>query len=233
MKIRLENVVKRFDDNTAVDNFSAVIESGELVTLLGPSGCGKSTMLNMLSGILYPTEGKIYFDDDDVTYMPSDKRGVGLVFQNYALYPHMTVYDNMAFGLRNRHMPKDEIHKRVMDAAKILDIEEYLDRKPKAMSGGQRQRLAIARAMLKKPDILILDEVLAVGDGAFRRKSESKMIEIIRNGTTTLLVSHSVSQVRKLCNKVLWLDHGRQMNFGSTKTVCDAYEEFLNQKRRN
>ena len=107
MKIRLENVVKRFDDNTAVDNFSAVIESGELVTLLGPSGCGKSTMLNMLSGILYPTEGKIYFDDDDVTYMPSDKRGVGLVFQNYALYPHLTVKQNILFPLENMKMEKE------------------------------------------------------------------------------------------------------------------------------
>ena len=122
MKIRLENIVKRFDDNTAVNDFSAEIESGELVTLLGPSGCGKSTMLNMLSGILYPTEGKIYFDDDDVTYVSPEKRGIGLVFQNYALYPHMTVLENICFPLEIKKVPKKE---RIERAKKMAESGKY------------------------------------------------------------------------------------------------------------
>ncbi|MBO4219288.1 MAG: ABC transporter ATP-binding protein, partial [Erysipelotrichaceae bacterium] len=160
MKIRLENIVKKFDDNTAVDDFSAVIESGELVTLLGPSGCGKSTMLNMLSGILTPTSGKIWFDDDDVTFMSPEKRGVGLVFQNYALYPHMTVMENICFPLEIKKVPKAERIKKATEMAKLVHVESMMNRKPGQLSGGQQQRVAIARALVKEPRLLLLDEPL-------------------------------------------------------------------------
>ena len=141
MRVKIDNLTKRFGDFTAVDNFNMTFEDGKLVALLGPSGCGKSTMLNMLSGILPVTEGKIYFDDDDVTNMPPQDRGVGLVFQNYALYPHMSVLENIAFPLEIQKVPVAERKEKAKEMAALVHVDQLLDRKPSALSGGQQQRL--------------------------------------------------------------------------------------------
>ena len=167
MKVVLENLTKKFQnrnrkdkkDVIAVDDFNLEIPDGKLVGLLGPSGCGKSTMLYMISGLLTPTEGKIYFGENDVTKVPTENRGVGLVFQNYALYPHLTVKQNIIFPLQNlkgkNKLTKEEMDKRAYNAAKIVQIDEFLDRKPNALSGGQQQRVAIARALVKMPPVLL------------------------------------------------------------------------------
>ena len=222
MRIRLENIVKRFDDNTAVNDFSAVIESGELVTLLGPSGCGKSTMLNMLSGILYPTEGKIYFDDDDVTFMSSEKRGIGLVFQNYALYPHMTVFDNMAFGLKLRKMPKAEIKRKVEEAARILDITHLLDRYPKAMSGGQKQRVALGRAIVRDPKVFLLDEPLSNLDAKLRASMRTEITKLHnRLGTTFIYVTHDQVEAMTMATRIVVMKDGFIQQVDSPQNLYD------------
>ena len=149
MEVRLEGLTKKFTDVVAVDNVSVVFPSGKLTGLLGPSGCGKSTTLFLLAGLYNPTEGKIFFGDEEVTEIPPEKRGIGLVFQNYALYPHMSVEKNIMFPLENMKMPKAEAKQIAYEMAKLVQIEELLDRKPKQLSGGQQQRVAIARALAK------------------------------------------------------------------------------------
>ena len=162
MRVRLEHLTKKFSDVTAVSDFSASLEHGELISpARAPSGCGKSTILNMLAGILPVTDGKIYFDDDDVTYMPPEKRGIGLVFQNYALYPHMTVLQNICFPLEVQKVPKAERLARAMDIAKLVHVDTMMKRHPAELSGGQQQRVAIARALVKNPRLLLLDEPLS------------------------------------------------------------------------
>ncbi|MER1998120.1 MAG: ABC transporter ATP-binding protein, partial [Arthrobacter sp.] len=172
MKVVLENLTKRFParnkkggEVTAVDNFNFEIPDGQLIGLLGPSGCGKSTTLNLISGLETPTEGKIYFGDEDVTNLPPENRGVGLVFQSYALYPHLTVRENIMFPLQNlkgdARPSKEEMERRVLEAAKLVQIDGLMERKPGEMSGGQQQRVAIARAVVKMPKVLLLDEPLS------------------------------------------------------------------------
>ena len=180
MKIVLKNLTKRFPargknasgDVIAVNDFNFEIPDGKLIGLLGPSGCGKSTALNLISGLLAPTSGRIFFEDDDVTDIPPEKRGVGLVFQNYALYPHLTVRKNIMFPLENlkgeAKLTKPEMQERVMNAAKLVQIEELLERKPSELSGGQQQRVAIARALVKLPKVLLLDEPLSNLDARLR-----------------------------------------------------------------
>ena len=174
MRVVLDHITKRFADVTAVSEFSATLEDGELVSLLGPSGCGKSTLLNMLSGILPVSGGKIYFDDQDVTSMPPEKRGIGLVFQNYALYPHMTVMGNICFPLETQRVPKAERIERANEIAKLVHVDMLMNRKPSELSGGQQQRVAIARALVKNPRLLLLDEPLSNLDARLRLKCERK-----------------------------------------------------------
>ena len=204
MKVRVENLVKKFNDNTAVDNFTCEIASGELIALLGPSGCGKSTMLNMLSGILMPTSGKIYFDDDDVTYMPPEKRGVGLVFQNYALYPHMTVLQNICFPLEIQKVPKAERLERAMEMAKLVHVETMLDRRPGQLSGGQQQRVAIARALVKTPRLLLLDEPLSNLDARLRIEMREEIRRIQQEtGVTTIFVTHDQEEAMSISDHIV------------------------------
>ena len=181
MKIVLEHLTKRFpnrnkkvrEDIIAVNDFSFEIPDGRLIGLLGPSGCGKSTALNLISGLLKPSEGKIFFGEDDVTNLPAENRGVGLVFQNYALYPHLTVKQNIQFPLENLKgkdkLSKEEMNRRVLEAAKLVQIEMLMDRKPSELSGGQQQRVAIARALVKMPKVLLLDEPLSNLEGHLLR----------------------------------------------------------------
>lgn len=222
MKIRLENIVKRFDDNTAVDNFSAIIESGELVTLLGPSGCGKSTMLNMLSGILTPTEGKIYFDEDDVTYVTPEKRGIGLVFQNYALYPHMTVLENISFPLEIKKVPKAERHQRAKEMAELVHVETMLNRKPGQLSGGQQQRVAIARALIKNPRLLLLDEPLSNLDARLRIEMREEIRRIqLETGVTTIFVTHDQEEAMSISDHIILMKLGVLQQYDKPQYLYD------------
>ena len=186
MKVELQNLTKIFPSRNkkenseviAVNNFTFEIPDGKLVGLLGPSGCGKSTTLYMISGLQKPTSGKIFFGDEDVTELSPENRGIGLVFQNYALYPHMTVKQNILFPLQNLKgedkMSKQDMLKRAYEAAKLVQIDELMDRKPSELSGGQQQRVAIARALVKMPRVLLLDEQLCYHSGRRKRAPHEK-----------------------------------------------------------
>ncbi len=209
MKITIENLTKKFGDVTAVNNFNATIESGELVALLGPSGCGKSTMLNMLSGIFPATSGKIYFDDDDVTNVGAEKRGVGLVFQNYALYPHMTVLENIAFPLEIKKVKKAEREAKAIEMAKLVHVDMLLNRKPKELSGGQQQRVAIARALIKNPRVLLLDEPLSNLDARLRIEMREEIRRIQQETKiTTLFVTHDQEEAMSISDKIVLMKDG-------------------------
>ena len=209
MKITIENLTKKFGDFTAVNNFNATIESGELIALLGPSGWGKSTMLNMLSGILPVTEGRIYFDNDDVTDIGAEKRGVGLVFQNYALYPHMTVLENIAFPLEIKKVKKAEREAKAIEMAKLVHVDMLLNRKPKELSGGQQQRVAIARALIKNPRVLLLDEPLSNLDARLRIEMREEIRRIQQETKiTTIFVTHDQEEAMSISDKIVLMKDG-------------------------
>lgn len=209
MQVKIEHLTKRFNDTVAVNDFTMTFEDGKLVALLGPSGCGKSTMLNMLSGILPVTEGKIYFDDDDVTNMPPQDRGVGLVFQNYALYPHMSVLENIAFPLEIKKVPKAEREEKAMEMARLVHVDQLVDRKPKQLSGGQQQRVAIARALIKQPRLLLLDEPLSNLDARLRLEMREEIRRIqLETGVTTIFVTHDQEEAMSICDKIVLMKDG-------------------------
>lgn len=209
MKVTIQNLTKCFGATTAVNDFSAVIESGELIALLGPSGCGKSTMLNMISGILPVTKGKIFFDDEDVTDLSPEKRGVGLVFQNYALYPHMTVLENICFPLEIKKVKKEERIARAKEMAKLVHVEALLDRKPSQLSGGQQQRVAIARALVKHPRILLLDEPLSNLDARLRIEMREEIRRIQQEtGITTIFVTHDQEEAMSISDHIVLMRDG-------------------------
>ena len=209
MKITLEHLTKKFGNTTAVNDLSVTLESGRLNALLGPSGCGKSTILNMLSGILPATSGRILFDDRDVTGLPPEKRNVGLVFQNYALYPHMTVFQNMAFGLRIRKLPAGEIEARVKRAAEILGISDLLTRKPKALSGGQRQRVALGRAIVREPSVFLLDEPLSNLDAKLRVQMRTEITKLHEKlATTFIYVTHDQTEAMTMGDVIVVMKDG-------------------------
>ena len=209
MRVTLDHVTKRFGDFTAVNDFSAVLEDGQLACLLGPSGCGKSTLLNMLSGILPVTEGKVLFDQDDVTSLPPEKRGVGLVFQNYALYPHMTVLDNICFPLETQHVDKKERAERANEIAKLVHVDMLMKRRPAELSGGQQQRVAIARALVKNPRLLLLDEPLSNLDARLRLEMREEIRRIQqRTGVTTVFVTHDQEEAMSISDKIVLMKSG-------------------------
>ena len=222
MKVTIKNLTKRFPDMTAVNDFSAVIESGELIALLGPSGCGKSTMLNMISGILPSTEGKVYFDDKDVTDLTPEKRGVGLVFQNYALYPHMTVLENICFPLEIKRVPKAERIARAKEMAKLVHVDGMLDRKPGQMSGGQQQRVAIARALVKQPSILLLDEPLSNLDARLRIEMREEIRRIQQEtGVTTIFVTHDQEEAMSISDHIVLMKDGVLQQIAKPQELYD------------
>ncbi len=209
MRIKIENLTKQFENHTAVSKFNAEIESGHLVSLLGPSGCGKSTMLNMLSGILLPTEGKIWFGDEDVTEISPEKRGIGLVFQNYALYPHMTVLENICFPLEIQKVSRAERIERAKAMAKLVHVDMMLDRKPGQMSGGQQQRVAIARALVKEPRLLLLDEPLSNLDARLRIEMREEIRRIQqKTGITTIFVTHDQEEAMSISDSIILMKEG-------------------------
>ena len=216
MKVVLENLTKYFPNRKkgengviAVNNFSFEIPDGKLIGLLGPSGCGKSTTLYMLSGLLKPTKGKIYFDGEDVTMLAPEKRGIGLVFQNYALYPHMTVRKNILFPLENLKIPKEERDGKVLASAKLVQIDELLDRKPSELSGGQQQRVAIARAMVKSPNVLLLDEPLSNLDARLRLQTREEIKRIQQETkVTTIFVTHDQEEAMSISDYIVVMEKG-------------------------
>lgn len=208
--ISLKNVYKIFDDGTtAVNDFSLEIADKEFIILVGPSGCGKSTTLRMIAGLEGITKGELKIGDRIVNDVAPKDRDIAMVFQSYALYPHMTVYKNMAFGLELRKMPKDEIDKRVREAAKVLDIEHLLKRKPKALSGGQRQRVALGRAMVRSPSVFLLDEPLSNLDAKLRTNMRTEIKKLHqRLGTTFIYVTHDQTEAMTMGDRIVVMKDG-------------------------
>ena len=208
--VLLKNIYKRYPGGvTAVSNFNLEIEDKEFLVLVGPSGCGKSTTLRMIAGLEEITEGELYIGDKLVNDVAPKDRDIAMVFQNYALYPHMTVFDNMAFGLKLRKTPKDVIKKRVEEAAKILDISHYLDRKPKALSGGQRQRVALGRAIVREPKVFLLDEPLSNLDAKLRAQMRTELSKIHHNlATTFIYVTHDQTEAMTMASRIVVMKDG-------------------------
>ena len=209
MQIKLEHLTKRFGDTVAINDLSITLESGKLIALLGPSGCGKTTTLNMISGILPVSGGSIFFDDRDVTSLPPEKRGIGLVFQNYALYPHMTVLQNICFPMEIQRIPKKERIRRAEELAEMVHITPYLKRKPAELSGGQQQRVAIARALSKRPDVLLLDEPLSNLDAKLRVEMREEIRRIQQEvKITTIFVTHDQEEAMSISDRIAVMDKG-------------------------
>ena len=230
VEVRLVDVTKVFDGRVAaVRNVNLTIESGEFMVLLGPSGSGKTTILYMIAGLYKPTSGRIYFDDEDVTDVPPMNRNVGLVFQNYALYPHMKVYDNIAFPLRIRGESDQVIREKVKDVASMLRIDHLLDRYPWQLSGGQQQRVAIARALVKEPRVLLLDEPLSNLDALLRIHVRSELKKLQRElGLTTVHVTHDKGEAMALADRVAVISEGRLQQVGPPREVFEQpYNTFV------
>ncbi len=233
MKVVLQNLTKVFParkkggaDTVAVDDFTYEIPDGKLIGLLGPSGCGKSTTLYMISGLQAPTRGRIFFGDQDVTRLPAEERGVGLVFQNYALYPHLTVLQNICFPLENLKgkdkLSKAEMHRRAEEAARLVQIDGLLERKPSELSGGQQQRVAIARALVKTPRVLLLDEPLSNLDARLRLQTREEIRRIQKQtGITTVFVTHDQEEAMSISDCIVVMKAGRVHQIGKPQQVYD------------
>lgn len=234
MKVVLENLTKKFPNRNkkaggeivAVDHFCFEIPDGELVGLLGPSGCGKSTALFMICGLQKPTEGKIYFGKQEVTNLPPEARGVGVVFQNYALYPHLSVLQNITFPLENlkgeEKLTKEQMREKAYEAAKLVQIEELLERRPSELSGGQQQRVAIARAMVKRPKVLLLDEPLSNLDARLRLQTREEIRRIQQEtGITTIFVTHDQEEAMSITDRIVVMEAGKVHQIGKPQEVYD------------
>ena len=234
MKVKLQHLTKKFPnrnkkaggDVIAVNDFTFEIPDGKLIGLLGPSGCGKSTALNLISGLLEPSAGQIFFGEDDVTHLPPEHRGVGLVFQNYALYPHLTVRQNITFPLENlrgaEKLTKAEMAERALDAAKLVQLEGLMDRKPAELSGGQQQRVAIARALVKRPRVLLLDEPLSNLDARLRLQTREEIRRIQRQtNVTTVFVTHDQEEAMSISDEIVVMKDGVVQQTGKPQEVYD------------
>ncbi|MBQ8200352.1 MAG: ABC transporter ATP-binding protein [Clostridia bacterium] len=234
MKIVLEHLTKRFPgrgknapDVIAVNDFTFEIPDGKLVGLLGPSGCGKSTVLNLISGLHKVSDGKVYFDGEDVTKLPAEHRGVGIVFQNYALYPHLTVEKNIMFPMENfkgdKRLSKQEMQSRALEAAKLVQIDALMDRKPAELSGGQQQRVAIARALVKRPRVLLMDEPLSNLDARLRLQTREEIRRIQRETKiTTVFVTHDQEEAMSISDMIVVMKDGVLQQIGKPQQVYDS-----------
>ena len=216
-EVKLEKVNKVYDSGVhAVHNFDIEIKDKEFIVFVGPSGCGKSTTLRMIAGLEEISFGKFYIDGKLMNKAAPKDRDIAMVFQSYALYPHMSVYDNMAFGLKLKRMPKYEIDKRVHEAARILQIEEYLDRKPKALSGGQRQRVALGRAIVRNAKVFLMDEPLSNLDAKLRVQMRSEIIKLHESlGATTIYVTHDQTEAMTMASRIVVMKLGRIQQIGT------------------
>ena len=234
MKIVLDHITKRYPnrnrkiktDVVAVDDFAFEIPDGQLIGLLGPSGCGKSTTLNMICGLEKPTSGRIFFGEDDVTDLPPENRGVGMVFQSYALYPHLTVRQNITFPLENlkgdARLSKEEMRRKAEEAAALVQIDHLMDRKPSELSGGQQQRVAIARALVKMPRVLLLDEPLSNLDARLRLQTREEIRRIQREtGITTVFVTHDQEEAMSISDRIVVMSAGVLQQMGKPQEVYD------------
>lgn len=234
MKVVLQHLTKKFPSRDrknpaeviAVNDFDFEIPDGKLIGLLGPSGCGKSTTLNLICGLLSPSEGRIFFGDDDVTDLPPENRGVGLVFQNYALYPHLTVRQNITFPLENlkgkARLSRAEMNAKAEEAARLVQIDTLMERKPSELSGGQQQRVAIARALVKRPKVLLLDEPLSNLDARLRLQTREEIRRIQREtGITTVFVTHDQDEAMSISNMIVVMKDGILQQIGKPQTVYD------------
>jgi len=210
--VTLESVTKRYGKEVAVDNMNLEIEDGEFVTFVGPSGCGKSTSMETIAGLTIPTEGSVYIGGEEVTDLPPKDRGISMVFQNIALFPHMDVYDNISFGLRLRKYDQEEVDERVQKAAEVVELEGMMDRMPEEMSGGQRQRVAIARAIVREPEVFLMDEPLANLDAELRVHMRTQLQRLHRELDTTIVyVTHDQAQAMTMSDRIAVVNDGQLM----------------------
>ena len=213
--VTYDRVTKRFDGTEAVKDFTVAVSDGEFLVLVGPSGCGKSTALRMLAGLEEVTDGRILIGERVVNNLAPGARDVAMVFQSYALYPHMTVYDNLAFGLRNKRMPREEVDRRVRRAAEILDLGKLLKRKPKQLSGGQRQRVALGRAIVREPAAFLMDEPLSNLDAQLRVATRAEILKLQRDlGTTTIYVTHDQVEAMTMGDRIAVMRDGLLQQIG-------------------
>lgn len=228
MQVTFENVSMSFDDNTVLDDISFKMPASELVTILGPSGCGKSTTLMLISGLMFPKKGRILFGDKDVTELGAKERKVGMVFQNYALYPHLSVLENIMFPLKMLKMPKDQRIDRAMELAKLVKIEKQVNQKPAELSGGQQQRVAIARALAKEPSLLLMDEPLSNLDARLRieMREEIRRIQEETN-VTTVFVTHDQEEALSISDKIMVLDKGYIQQYSAPTELYNKPENLF------
>lgn len=221
--IKIENVQKAFGKTIAVDQLNLEIKDGEFFTFLGPSGCGKTTTLRMIAGFYYPTKGVVRFGDKDMTRVPPEKRNTGMVFQNYALFPHMTVFENAAFGLRVRKVPGAELKKRVQDVLQKVRLDQYSDRQVSQLSGGQQQRVALARALVIEPEILLLDEPLSNLDAKLRDEMRSEILRLQREyKITTIYVTHDQAEALSMSDRIAVFNYGVCHQVGTPSDIYNA-----------
>jgi iron(III) transport system ATP-binding protein len=220
ISIRIQQLTKRFGTVTALDHVDLTIEPGELFFLLGPSGCGKTTLLRSLAGFHPPDEGRIFFDDEDVTHLAPHKRNTGMMFQSYALWPHMTVAENVAFGLEERKVPRAEIKQRVTEALASVHMTEYGERRPNELSGGQQQRVALARALVIRPRCLLLDEPLSNLDARLRLEMRAEIRRVCKEfKLTAIYVTHDQKEALSVADRLAILDRGRVRQIGTPREV--------------
>ena len=220
--VQLLNISKKFGDVIAVQDLSLTVQDGEFFSLLGPSGCGKSTVLRIIAGFCIPTAGNVAFCDRDVSALPPNKRNTGMVFQNYALFPHMTVFENVAFGLRARKVPKPEQVERVSNALELVDLPGLEKRRVTQLSGGQQQRVALARAIVIEPEILLMDEPLSNLDARLRRETRDQLLKLqLELGTTTIYVTHDQEEALTMSDRVALLEKGICQQIGTPHEISE------------
>ena len=220
--LQTEELVKRFDGVAAVDNVSLTIKKGEIFALLGSSGCGKSTLLRMLAGFETPTSGRIMLAGNDIAAMPPYERPINMMFQSYALFPHLSVWDNIAFGLRREGLPKLQIAQRVDEMLRLVQLQDFAKRKPSQLSGGQQQRVALARSLAKKPQLLLLDEPLGALDKKLRQQTQFELVNILESvGVTCVMVTHDQEEAMAMATRIAVMSQGRVLQVGTPKEVYE------------